>query len=101
MLKRPARYARPGFLLLLTFAAGLAVACSDGPTESEDSPLAGLAQRDAADSVGNPLPPPPANPTPGSRPSCPSFFFRRCPASRPSTWPVRANSTTVRLKDVR
>ena len=66
MLKRPARYARPGFLLMLTFAAGLTVACSDGPTESEDSPLAGLAQRDAADSVGNPLPPPPTNPTPGS-----------------------------------
>jgi len=66
MLKRLARHARPGFLLLFTFAAGLSVACSDSPTESEDSPLAGLSQRDAADSVGNPLPPPPANPTPGS-----------------------------------
>ena len=66
MLNRLARHARPGFLLLFTFAAGLSVACSDSPTESENSPLAGLTQRDAADSVGNPLPPPPANPTPGS-----------------------------------
>jgi hypothetical protein len=38
MLKRLARHARPGFLLLFTFAAGLSVACSDSPTESETHP---------------------------------------------------------------
>lgn len=59
------RLARPG-LLLLVFCTGLAIACSDDPTGSEDSPLAGLAPRTASDSIGNPPPPPPTNPTPGS-----------------------------------
>ena len=59
------RLARPGFLLLFALAAGLTAACSDSPTETEDSPLAGLAQREGTDSVGNHSPPPPANPTPG------------------------------------
>ncbi len=60
------RFARPGVLLLFTLTAGLAVACSDDPTGSETSPIAGLAQREGSDSTGNPLPPPPTNPTPGS-----------------------------------
>ena len=53
-------------LLALALVSALTVACSDSPTETENSPLAGLAQRDGKDSVGNPLPPPPTNPTPGS-----------------------------------
>ena len=53
-------------LLALALASTLTVACSDSPTETEESPLVGLAQRDGKDSVGNPLPPPPTNPTPGS-----------------------------------
>jgi hypothetical protein len=52
-------------LSILAFSSGLAIACSDGTTETEESPLAGLAQRDGKDSVGNPLPPPPSTPTPG------------------------------------
>lgn len=60
------RLARPTFLLTFSLLAGLFAACSDNPTEPEESPLAGLAQRDGRDSVGNPLPPPPSNPTPGS-----------------------------------
>ena len=53
-------------LLALALSSALFVACSDSPTETENSPLAGLAQRDGKDSIGNPLPTPPANPTPGS-----------------------------------
>ena len=53
-------------LLVLALSSALTVACSDSPTATENSPLAGLAQRDGKDSVGNPLPPPPTNPTPGS-----------------------------------
>lgn len=60
------RLARPVFLLTFVLGAGLAIACSDDPTGSENNPLAGLAPRTGSDSVGNPLPPPPANPTPGS-----------------------------------
>ena len=53
------------FLLVLALTSGFAVACSDSPTENENSPLAGLAQRDGKDSAGNPLPPPPTTPVPG------------------------------------
>lgn len=60
------RLARPVFLLAFGLLSGLVVACSDNPTETENSPLAGLAQRDGRDSTGNPLPPPPTNPTPGT-----------------------------------
>jgi hypothetical protein len=61
------RLARPAFLLTFSLLAGLFTACSDDPTEPvDDSPLAGLAQREGKDSTGNPLPPPPTNPTPGS-----------------------------------
>jgi hypothetical protein len=60
------RFNRPGVLLLFTLTAGLAIACSDDPTGTDNSPIAGLAQREGSDSTGNPLPPPPANPTPGS-----------------------------------
>jgi len=60
------RFAQPGILILFAMAAGLSVACSDSTSNSDDSPLAGLAPRTASDSVGNPPPPPPANPTPGS-----------------------------------
>jgi hypothetical protein len=56
--------ARP-FALLIGLGASLAIGCSDSPTEAEDSPLSGLAQRDGRDSVGNPLPPPPSTPVPG------------------------------------
>ncbi len=45
--------------------AALAVACSDA-TGSENSPLAGLTQKTAADSVGNPVPGEPPAPTPGT-----------------------------------
>jgi hypothetical protein len=60
------RLARPGFLMVFALCTGLAVACSDDPTGTENSPIAGLAQRGGSDSAGNPLPPPPTNPTPGS-----------------------------------
>ena len=53
------------FALIFALTSGLAVACSDNPTETEESPLAGLAQRDGRDSVGNPLPPPPLSPIAG------------------------------------
>lgn len=54
------------FALILALTSGLAVACSDDdPTGTEESPLAGLAQRDGRDSVGNPLPPPPLSPIAG------------------------------------
>lgn len=53
------------FAVLFALTSGFAVACSDGTTDPENSPLAGLAQRDGKDSVGNPLPPPPSTPTPG------------------------------------
>jgi hypothetical protein len=56
---------RPGILAVALAAAAL-VACSDNPTEPGNSPLAGLSQRDGADSTGNPLPQPPTTPTPGS-----------------------------------
>src|SRR5688500_20360308 len=59
------RFSGRAFAILFALTSGLAVACSDSPTENEDDPLAGLAQRDGSDSVGNPLPPPPSNPTPG------------------------------------
>jgi hypothetical protein len=59
------RFSGPAFALLLALTSGLAVACSDSPTENEDDPLAGLAQREGSDSVGNTLPAPPATPTPG------------------------------------
>jgi hypothetical protein len=58
------RLARTGFLLLLASTTGLAIACSDDPAGTENSPLAGLAPRTANDSVGNPAPAP-TNPTPG------------------------------------
>ena len=55
------------FALLFALTSGLAVACSDDdPTGTDDSPLAGLAQQSGKDSVGNPLPPKPATPVPGS-----------------------------------
>lgn len=61
------RIARPALLrLIFSLMTGLTVACSDSPTESENSLLAGLAQREAADSAGNPVPPPPTNPVAGS-----------------------------------
>jgi hypothetical protein len=60
------RFSGLAFILTVSLTSGFAVACSDGPTETDDSPLAGLSQRDGGDSVGNPLPPPPTNPTPGS-----------------------------------
>lgn len=53
------------FAAFFALASGFAVACDDGTTDPEDSPLAGLAQRDGKDSVGNPLPPPPSTPVPG------------------------------------
>ena len=53
------------FAIILALTSGLAVACSDDPVETEDSPLAGLAQRDGRDSVGNPLPAPPLSPIAG------------------------------------
>ena len=59
------RAARPVFLFAFVITAGLAMACSDSYSGSDNSPLAGLAPRTASDSVGNPPPPPPANPTPG------------------------------------
>lgn len=59
------RFSGPAFALLLALTAGFAVACSDSPTENEDDPLAGLAQREGSDSTGSPLPAPPAAPTPG------------------------------------
>lgn len=54
------------FALLFALTSGFAIACSDETTAPEDSPLAGLAQREGKDSTGNPLPPPPATPTPGA-----------------------------------
>jgi hypothetical protein len=59
------RFNGPAIAILFALTSGFAVACSDSPTENENDPLAGLAQRDGSDSVGNPLPPPPTNPTPG------------------------------------
>ena len=53
------------FALIFALTSGLALACSDSPMETEESPLAGLAQRDGRDSIGNPLPPPPSTPVPG------------------------------------
>jgi hypothetical protein len=58
------RIARP--TLALAAIAAFALACSDDPTGTDNSPLAGLTQREGGDSVGNPLPPEPTNPTPGS-----------------------------------
>ncbi|HEX9562931.1 MAG TPA: hypothetical protein VF981_03140 [Gemmatimonadaceae bacterium] len=58
------RKTRPTFALAIL--ATLALACSDNPTASENSPLAGLTLREGTDSVGNPPPPEPTNPTPGS-----------------------------------
>jgi hypothetical protein len=54
---------RPLFALML--ASGLVIACSDDSTGPGDDPLAGLAQRTGNDSLGNPLPPAPANPVAG------------------------------------
>lgn len=52
-------------LLALAATAVLAVACgSDEPILPDDSPLAGLLERDPLDSVGTP--PPAGNPTPGT-----------------------------------
>jgi hypothetical protein len=59
------RIARPTLLFSCSLLAGFLFACSDSPTEPGTSVLAGLSQRDGRDSVGNPLPPPPTNPTPG------------------------------------
>lgn len=59
------RFSGRAFALIFALTSGLVVACSDNPTETEDSPLAGLAQRDGRDSVGNPLPPPPSTPVAG------------------------------------
>lgn len=60
-------YSGRAFALILALTSGLAIGCSDDdPTGTEESPLAGLAQRDGRDSVGNPLPSPPATPVPGS-----------------------------------
>jgi hypothetical protein len=60
------RFRGPVLALTVALTTGLFVwACSDSPTENGNSPLAGLAQRDGKDSVGNPLPPPPATPAPG------------------------------------
>lgn len=55
----------PRFGLSLALLAGLTIACSDDPTGTEQNPLSGLSQRTGSDSLGNPLPPAPANPTPG------------------------------------
>lgn len=53
-------------LLAFTLLAAVVVACSDDdPTGTNNSPLAGLQERDGNDSVGNPIPTPPAQPTPG------------------------------------
>ena len=60
------RFRGPVLALAAALTAGLFVACSDSPTETGNSPLTGLAQRDGKDSVGNPLPPPPVTPVPGS-----------------------------------
>jgi hypothetical protein len=59
------RFRWPAFAILFALTSGLAVACSDSPTETGDDPLAGLAQRDGSDSVGRPLPAPPATPVAG------------------------------------
>src|SRR5687768_9148737 len=59
------RFSGRAFATMFALTSALVVACSDNPTETEDSPLAGLAQRDGRDSIGNPLPPPPATPVPG------------------------------------
>ena len=53
------------FSLIFALTSAFAVACSDSPTENENNPLAGLAQRDGKDSVGNPLPPAPNTPVAG------------------------------------
>ncbi len=53
------------FGLSLALLAGLTIACSDDPTGPEQNPLSGLSLRTANDSLGNPLPPAPATPTPG------------------------------------
>jgi len=61
------RFRKPVLSLVVALTAGLFVAaCSDSPTANQNSPLTGLAQREGKDSTGNPLPPPPTNPTPGS-----------------------------------
>jgi hypothetical protein len=61
------RFRELALALVVALTAGLFVsACSDSPTENENSPLTGLTQRGGSDSTGNPLPPPPTNPTPGS-----------------------------------
>lgn len=54
----------PRFLATVLLA-GLTLACSD-TTGTEGSPLDGLAQRTGSDSVGNPLPPEPSTPSPGT-----------------------------------
>lgn len=59
------RFRGPALAVLFALTSGLAVACSDSTTEPGNDPLAGLAQREGSDSVGNPLPTPPPNPTPG------------------------------------
>lgn len=60
------RFRGTAFSFMVALSAGLFLAaCSDSPTETENSPLAGLAQREGSDSTGNPLPPPPTNPAPG------------------------------------
>jgi hypothetical protein len=55
------RLTRPG--IVLAILAGFAVACSDDPVSSDDSPLAGLTERTGNDSVGNPIPGEPTEPT--------------------------------------
>lgn len=52
-------------LVALVLVTGMAIACSDDSTGPDDDPLAGLAQRDGLDSLGNPLPPPPTTPVAG------------------------------------
>lgn len=60
-MRRSSRY-----VPALTLFVALAMACSDDPTGTENGPLAGLSQRAGSDSLGNPLPPAPTNPTPGT-----------------------------------
>jgi hypothetical protein len=59
------RSSGPAFALLFALTSAFAVACSDSPTENGNDPLAGLAQRDGKDSIGNPLPPAPSTPVAG------------------------------------
>jgi hypothetical protein len=60
------RITRTGYFALALIAGSLVACSSEKPTGVVNSPLAGISQRDGSDSIGNPLPPGPVTPTPGS-----------------------------------